>query len=326
MSILIVDDSQDELLLLQRILNNGGYKEILLAMSANEAFDILKLENSSSADVSVDLILMDIMMPEIDGIEACSKIKGDDRLKDIPIVIVTASSDVEKLHWAFSAGAVDYIGKPVKKVELLARVSSALRLKHEIDNRKAHEKELEDLTRKLETANKRLEQMSMTDGLTGIANRRYFDEIMQQEWLRAARGHTSLSLILVDIDYFKAFNDTYGHQAGDYCLKKIASALKDALNRPADLITRYGGEEFAAILPETDINGGVVLAEAMRKKVAKLNLPHKKSKTAAHVSISLGVSSAITEGNSLTTLIGLADKALYKAKDNGRNRVEGYYP
>lgn len=320
MSILIIDDSHDELHFLDRVLRNSGYNNILLAGSAIDGFRLL---NESSGDI--DLILMDIMMPEINGIDACHTIKKDDRFKDVPIVMVSALTEVDKLHWAFSAGAVDYIGKPVKKVELLARVSSALRLKHETDNRKAREKELEDLTRRLESSNEILEQMSMTDGLTGIANRRYFDGMIQQEWLRASRGHTSLSIILVDIDHFKTYNDAYGHPAGDDCLKKIAVALKDSLKRPADLVARYGGEEFAAILPETDIYGGVVLAEAMRKEVAQLNLPHRKSRTAAHVSISLGVSSAVTKGGSMTALVELADKALYKAKDKGRNRVEGHY-
>lgn len=165
MSILIVDDSQDELLLLERILNNGGYKEIIIAMSAGEAFDILKLGDSSSADASVDLILMDVLMPEIDGIEACSRIKGDERLKDIPIVILTASSDVEKLHWAFSAGAVDFITKPYNKVELLARVRSVLSLKHEMDKRKTRERELEELNK---TLSEHIEHIKTLRGLIPI--------------------------------------------------------------------------------------------------------------------------------------------------------------
>lgn len=176
MGILIVDDSEDQLLLLDRLLKDAGYREIVLANSAVEALQMLKECNASSR--TTDLILMDVMMPEVGGIEACYRIKEIECLKDTPIVMVTALAETEKLQLAFSAGAVDYIIKPVKKVELLARVSSILKLKHEIDRRKAHEKELEELTGKLETANKMLERISLTDGLTGIPNRRYFDEFM----------------------------------------------------------------------------------------------------------------------------------------------------
>lgn len=326
-SILIVDDSEDHLLLLDRLLKDAGYGEIILANSAVEALQMLKGCNSASAET--DLILMDIMMPEVDGIEACYMIKEVECLRDIPIVMVTALTEVEKLHSAFSAGAVDFITKPVKKVELLARVSSILRLKHEIDRRKAHEKELEELTGKLEGANKMLERISVTDALTGIANRRYFDEFMELEWLRAVRDQTPLSLIIGDIDFFKAFNDTYGHQAGDDCLKMVAVALKDALKRPADIVARYGGEEFAAVLPDTDLDGAIIVAEAMRLGVEDLGIPHNKpvylTKISNKVTISLGVASVIpNEDFSPERLISMADKALYKAKEEGRNRVRHY--
>lgn len=324
MGILIVDDSEDQLLLLERLLNKAGYRDIVLANSAVEAIHILKECNASSR--TTDLILMDIMMPEIDGIEACYRIKEVECLKDTPIVMVTALTDVEKLQRAFSAGAVDYIVKPVKKIELLARVSSILRLKHEIDRRKAHEKELEELTGKLETANKMLERISVTDALTGIPNRRYFDEFMGLEWLRAMRDQTPLSLIMVDIDFFKVFNDTYGHQAGDDCLKRVAAALRDALKRPADIVARYGGEEFGAVLPDTDLDGAVVVAEAIRLDVEALGISHNKSaylsKVSNFVTISLGVASIIpNEASSPERLISMADNALYKAKEEGRNRV-----
>ncbi|MCF6156781.1 MAG: diguanylate cyclase [Candidatus Brocadia sp.] len=317
MGILIVDDSQDELTLTERILRKAGYKNILIASSANEAFGIL-----DSQHTDIDLILMDICMPKINGIEACFKIKEEAHLKDIPIVMVSAYSDEEKIHWAFCAGAVDYITKPVKEVELLARVNSIRKLKDEMDQRKAREKELEEMTRELETANKALERISMTDGLTGIANRRYFDKIIEHEWLRAVRDGFSLSLIFADVDYFKAYNDTYGHLAGDDCLRRVASALKETLKRPADMVARYGGEEFAVVLPETNLKGAVSIAEAMRMNVAVLGIPHRNSKVLNYVTISLGVASTVPRRNeSQSELIVEADRSLYEAKKEGRNQV-----
>lgn len=327
MGILIVDDSEDQLLLLERLLNKADYRDIVLANSAVEALQMLKECNTASR--TPDLILMDIVMPEVDGIEACYRIKEIECLKDTPIVMVTALAETEKLQLAFSAGAVDYITKPVKKVELLARVSSILRLKHEIDRRKAHEKELEELTGKLETANKMLERISVTDSLTDIANRRYFDEFMELEWLRAVRDQTPLSLVIGDVDFFKVFNDSYGHQAGDDCLKRVAVALRDTLKRPADIVARYGGEEFAAVLPGTDLDGAIIVAEAMRLNVEALGISYNKSaylsKVSAVVTISLGVASIIPSDDfSPGKLISMADNALYKAKEEGRNRVRHF--
>lgn len=318
MGILVVDDSEDELRLLGQLLNKAGHKQIILAKSAMKAFDMLKKINPED----ICLILMDIQMPGMTGIEACYKLKADERLKDIPIVMVSALNEIEQLQAAFSAGAVDFIPKPVKKIELLARVSSVLRLKYEMDHRKSREKDLEALTRKLADTNKVLERLSVTDSLTGIANRRYFDVAIDHELLRSTRGKSPLSLIFIDIDFFKGYNDTYGHVSGDECLSKVANALKTALKRPADLVARYGGEEFAVLLPETEIKGAVVLAESMRQQVAELDIPHMNSSAASHVTISLGVAYTLSGNNSSASLIEMADKALYKAKEYGRNRVE----
>ena len=322
MSILIVDDSQDSLRLLEHILKDAGYKDIVLAQSATEAFRVLNMNDPACLDVPVDLILMDIIMPEIDGIEACRKIKKRDNLRDIPFIMITVISNIDALQAAFDAGAIDYITKPYKKIELLARIRSMLKLNHEIKRHKAFEQKLQELTLQLEASNKLLEHLSYRDSLTGIANRRYFDEFIEQEWKRAVREVYPISLIFVDIDHFKAFNDAYGHPAGDECLRQVARALTNSIKRPADIIARYGGEEFIAVLPGTDAAGAISVAELMKANVVGLGIEHASSQVVNHVSVSIGVATAIPDRyNTPTSLITNADRALYKAKSDGRNKV-----
>lgn len=322
MGILIVDDSKDALLLFLLTLQGAGYKDVIIANSAREALDILEKSKSANSDINVDIILIDLMMPGMNGIEACRRIKDDEQLSDIPIMVVTAVSEIEYLESAFNAGAMDYLTKPFRNTELLIRVRSLLNLKRDIDHRKNHEFELEHLAGQLASANRMLQRIAILDGLTGIANRRYFDEVIEEEWLRAIRDQTPLSIIMIDIDHFKAFNDTYGHQAGDESLKAVAMVLKDTLKRPADMIARYGGEEFVAVLPETEIKGAVPIAEAMRSDIDALNIPHKNSHNHSRITISLGIASITPERNTAPSLlIAAADKALYRAKDKGRNRI-----
>lgn len=323
MSILIVDDSKDNLRLIEHILRKEGYTDILPAHSAKDAFQILKAGDcTTDPNLSIDLILLDILMPEIDGIEACRKIKEDARLSDIPIIMVTSVTERKELQLAFAAGAMDYITNPIDKTELLARVCSALKLKFEIDCHKAHENKLLEMMKQLEAANKMLENLSYLDSLTGIANQRYFDEFIVEEWKRAMRNTTPLSLVFVDIDNFKHYNDIYGHQAGDACLSKIAKALHRSVKRPGDLVARYGGEEFVAVLPETDADGAISVAEAIRSGVIALEIPHTDSMANNSVSVSIGVATALPDSNSAhDALIAKANKALYRAKNEGRNRV-----
>lgn len=223
---------------------------------------------------------------------------------------------------AFAAGAIDYIIKPLNKFELLARVRSALKLKHEIDSRKARERELLNVKQQLEETNKTLQRLAAQDGLTGVANRRYFDEFFDLEWRRDIRDGTPISLILIDIDFFKAYNDTCGHQMGDECLKRVANELSSVLNRSGDFVARYGGEEFVVVLPNVNSQGAYAVAERLRSAIEALGIQHSQSKVSKHVTLSLGVATTVPKRDSdPATLIAAADQALYQAKQEGRNRV-----
>ena len=320
MGILIVDDSADARLLIEFFLKKAGYGDIVLAESAYKAIEYLDTDGAEE----IDLILMDIMMPDMDGIEACRRIRKNTRLQDIPVIMVTAKAEEIDLKSAFDAGAADYVTKPIKKIEFLTRIRSVLKLKHETDKRKARECELLELTQKLDRANQRLEYLSYMDELTDIANRRYFKEHFDQEWKRAVRHSRVLSLIMIDIDLFKNYNDTYGHKEGDVCLRTVATALKHTLKRSGDFVARYGGEEFIAVLPDTDITGATVMANLMRSGVSSLELEHDGNPAVGKVTISLGVASTVPGSDEITseTLVIEADRAMYRAKAGGRNRVE----
>ncbi len=323
MGILIVDDSPHVITQLKFFLNSSGYQDISFAESASEAFEQLGLDHQEQTNEPFDLILMDIMMPEIDGIEACRQIKRDKRLRDIPIVMVTGKTDTEYLQIAFSEGAVDYIAKPINKVELLARVHSVLKLKFEKDRRKAREKELLEVTGQLEAANQMLLRLSFNDALTDVANRRSFNKMYDKEWGRVQRHSRPISLIMLDIDFFKIYNDSLGHQQGDECLKQVAKALKDTLKRPGDFVARYGGEEFVIVLSDTEIEGAIQIAECIKASIAELKIEFKASEVSEYVTVSMGVASIVPgQDSSSDALINAADNALYQAKREGRNRIE----
>jgi diguanylate cyclase (GGDEF)-like protein len=260
--------------------------------------------------------MLDITMPEMDGFEVCRHLKEDETLRAVPVIFISALDDVLDKVTAFKVGGVDYVTKPFQAEEVLARVETQLRLAR-------LRAELEARNRELERANQLLRSLSYLDPLTEIANRRYFDTILEQEWSRAARDGSELSLILVDVDHFKRLNDTYGHQRGDECLKLVASAIAGASQRAADCAARYGGEEFVVILPGTNAAGAAHTAERVRAAVEGLGFAHEASSFGV-VTASIGVATlAPRMGTAIGDLVAAADRALYRAKEGGRNRVVG---
>ena len=322
MRILIVDDDAAFRIVLKAFLQWAGYADLVMASSPEKALELLSRMDQNEAEPHADLILMDITMPGINGIEATRLIRQNSRLDDIPIIMVTASDAEETLAEAFEAGAVDYIKKPLNKIELRARVHSALKLKQETDQRKAREQELFEANRLLQEANQKLERLSFQDGLTMIPNRRYFDGFLEKEWFRAMRQKRPVALAMIDIDFFKLYNDSYGHQSGDECLKRVANVLSDTLRRSVDLVARYGGEEFVAILQDIDEAGALKVAESMRTRVAGLGIAHKSSECSDVVTISGGFAVMVPQRNTPPELlIEAADRAVYRAKHKGRNRI-----
>ncbi|MBF0588161.1 MAG: diguanylate cyclase [Magnetococcales bacterium] len=327
MAILIVDDIPEQRQKMREILQLGSFEQILEADSALHLFEMLGLgENPRDGyeDQSIKLILMsaDLGSRE-EGINTCRVLKESRHLRDMPVMMVMPPGQPEQLPHVFSAGAVDYVMRPVNEMELLARVSTVLRLKEEIDSRRARELELLEVTRKLADANRILTRLTFLDGLTGIANRRYFDEFLKKECRRSARLKKNIALIMIDIDYFKPFNDTYGHQDGDDCLKQVAQVLDETVKRPGDHVARYGGEEFSVILAEdVDQEGALTVAQNLRANIAALGIPHEGSQVADHVTISVGIAMGRPRRGSVPEkIIVAADRALYEAKRGGRDRV-----
>lgn len=247
-----------------------------------------------------DLILLDVVMSGMDGIETCRRLKAESTLADIPIIFVTALTDPIDETRALEAGGVDFIVKPVNPAVVRARVKTHLTLKAQTDL---------------------LRSLVFIDGLTGVANRRRFDEVLPIEWRRCRRSNNAVTLLMIDIDHFKRYNDHYGHQAGDVCLQKIAATLKACLQRSHDLVARYGGEEFVCLMPECNHPAGQKKAQELHAAIAELGIPHADSPTANHVTLSIGISVMWpNESNTMDELVAAADAALYDAKLGGRNR------
>jgi diguanylate cyclase (GGDEF)-like protein len=262
-----------------------------------------------------DLVLLDVIMPDIDGYEVARQIRQLETPGEwTPIIFLSSMNKDKDIEEGIAAGGDDYLLKPISAIVLAAKIRAMQRI---VQMRQS----LLLLTRKLDLANQELKRLTSLDGLTGIANRRHFDSVLLREWRRAMRMGEEMSILMCDIDYFKQYNDTYGHQNGDECLRQIAQTLTQAMDRGGDLVARYGGEEFIAVLPGTSLSGASFVAEQMRKAIQQLNIAHPGTPFSL-ITASFGVASCVAMPETdPQDLVGAADLALYKAKHRGRNRV-----
>lgn len=289
--VLIIDDVYAGIMILQTAL--GDECEIWSATSGLKGLELALTQNP-------DLILLDIMMPKMDGYEVCRLLKADPKTQNIPVIFVTGMIETESEARGLAVGAIDYITKPLNPAIVKARVKNHLEMKQRQDH---------------------LENLSLTDPLTGIANRRHFDLTFRREWEAALQSENQLAAILLDIDHFKLFNDTYGHLAGDRCLQTIGKVLKDSLP-PGAFAARFGGEEFICLLPAADPDEAQKTAEQIRRQMEELQIPHPKSETCNVVTMSIGVASMVPQKDlPPICLLRLVDQALYRAKLKGRNQV-----
>ena len=290
--ILIVDDMPINIQILARSLKSD-YR-IRIATSGLKALEIARSNDPP------DLILLDILMPEMDGYEVIKALKRNSRTRNIPVIFITVRDKVEDESTGFEMGAVDYITKPFHLPVVKARIKTQMELKRKTDM---------------------LERLASLDGLTNIPNHRRFSEVAKKEWRRAQRSVIPLTFLMIDIDFFKSFNDCYGHACGDDCIRSVAATLEKNLERPGDFVARYGGEEFAVVLPETSEKGARLMAEKLRSEVQGLNIRHQDSSVAPYITISIGCATAIPQKDlTAVALVKAADKMLYQAKNEGRNQ------
>jgi len=310
MKVLLIEDTVTSATIVCQLLDKMGLEWVHARDGASgiEAFK----------EVRPDLVLLDVIMPGMDGFEAARRIRQLEKDGEwTPIIFLSAKTGDDDLERGIAVGGDDYLAKPVSGAVLRAKICAMQRIAQMRCS-------LLVLTRKLDDANRELTRLSSVDGLTGVANRRVFDATLLREWRRSARVGSTISLLVIDVDCFKQFNDAYGHQVGDECLKAVARALDGTSRRPADLVARYGGEEFAVVLPETAEDGARIVAEAMREAVESLGITHRFSSAARVVTVSVGVATTRPERcdeAGFARLLKSADEALYGAKRAGRNRV-----
>lgn len=304
--ILLVDDDPTAILILGGILK--GIADIRFATSGLSALEIAR-------DDVPDLVLLDIEMPDVSGLEVCAAMKSDPILRDIPVVFITGHSTADDEIAGLAAGAVDFIAKPPLAPLVVARVRTHLRLKLLTDS---------------------LRHSAMADPVTGVGNRRQLESILPKEWLRALREGSPIAMLMIDVDYFKEYNDTYGHRAGDLCLRQVAEAISSITEGSADMLTRYGGDEFALVMPRTDADLAQEVADDLVAGIAEIALPHSSSHISEVVTVSIGVSAfePVAQRDAATSellppptvtgpdeLLLAADRALYAAKQDGRSRA-----
>lgn len=296
-TILIVDDQPTNIQALSSL-----FKEDYTIMVATSGAKALKI---AQGEKQPDIILLDVQMPEMDGYEVLRRLKADESTSNIPVVFVTAKDADEDEAFGLKLGAVDYITKPVRSAIAKIRICNLINLKIKTEQ---------------------IEYISNYDSLTDIPNRRFFDDYCRRTWGQAQRSLQPLSVIMIDVDYFKELNDHYGHKTGDVCLKQVAKALDEQAYRDADMVTRYGGDEFAAILPGTDAAGALQMSLKFKEAVKKLAIPNAFSKTADIITVSIGTATSDTlfKPSSIDMLISAADEALYLGKKAGRNRIEQF--
>lgn len=290
-TILVVDDMTTTLLLLHDLLKDTY--EVKIAKSGTKALEILESPND------IDLILLDIEMPDINGYDVCKRIKNNETIKNIPIIFITGRTSQEDEEYGLNLGAIDYITKPFNKAIVKLRIKNYLDLK---------------------IKNDMLEKLSMYDGLTNIKNRRYFDETFEKTFSEIKRDKKSLAVLMIDIDFFKPYNDNYGHGQGDETLRKVAKALEKTIKRASDFVARYGGEEFVILLKDIKKDGVEAVANNLLNAVRELKITHEFSKIENYVTISIGAS--FYNSNSDITKLELllkADETLYSVKNSGRN-------
>jgi diguanylate cyclase (GGDEF)-like protein len=306
-NLLIVDDDASIRTFLALVLRQDGH-------------NVLEAESGESCLAQVqahalELVLLDAQMPGMDGFTCCADLRTTLGASCPPIIMITGLADKDSVDRAFAVGAIDYATKPVHVSVLKHRIRQVLRERELVTH-------LASVNQQLATANRELQKLTRIDSLTQVANRRYFREILLAEWALAARQKHHLSVLLCDVDFFKEYNDCYGHVGGDRCLQEVSQILKQSALRPSDLVARYGGEEFVLILPETDAQGAYCIAQRIHVNLSKAALPHARSKISDFLTLSIGGACTMpTLSLEPETLIDAADKALYLAKARGRNQI-----
>jgi diguanylate cyclase (GGDEF)-like protein len=289
--ILVVDDAMENIRILHAALQDEH--EVLFALDGPRGLELARTQHP-------DLVLLDALMPGMDGYALIKELQALPETADIPVIFVTALSSPEDETRALGAGAADFISKPVNAAVVRARVRTQLTVKRQRDALRA---------------------LVLTDALTGVANRRAFDERLVAEWRRCGRIGLPVALILVDVDHFKLYNDFYGHPAGDNTLIQVAGAMRRAAGRTQDLVARYGGEEFAILLPQLDARGAVGVAKRLMLELERMAVPHAASPTAPYLTASMGIAGMVPGEHTIPAdLVQVADVRLYQAKADGRNR------